>query len=157
MTKATPDPATTTFAKSAVASIGDGPIVLSTDATGSLTLPPQVAALVREMLTVLASGREVQLEPTDTEMSPTVAAAYLNVSRPYLVKLLDEGKIPYRMVGTHRRLQTSDVMAYKRITRARQHQAMDEVVRLSEDMGLYDDDGQPPSKGDRGGPSSSDR
>lgn len=142
-----PDTDTTTFAKTAVATLGDGPIVLAGD-TGPerLTLPPQVAALVREMLRTLAEGREVQLEPTSNEMTPTEAAAYLNVSRPYLVKLLDKGKIPFRMVGTHRRIPTADLITYKRITRARQNQAMDELVRAGEETGLYETDGPPPSK-----------
>lgn len=140
------DAATTKFAKAAVATLGDGPIAIAGPNGQPITLPPHVAALIREMLQTLASGRDVQLEPTSSEMTPTEAAAYLNVSRPYLVKLLDEGKIPFRMVGSHRRIPTAELITYKRITRARQNQAMDELVRISEDMGLYDTDGPPPPK-----------
>lgn len=143
---APPDPETTTFAKTVVAALGEGPIALAGPDGEPITLPPHVAALVREMLQTLAAGRDVQLEPTSSEMTPTEAAAYLNVSRPYLVKLLDEGRIPFRMVGTHRRIPTAEIIAYKRITRARQNQAMDEVVRISEELGLYDTDAPPPSK-----------
>lgn len=145
-TTSPPDTDTTTFAKTAVATLGDGPIALAGTTGEPITLPPHVAALVREMLQTLAAGRDVQLEPTTTEMTPTEAAAYLNVSRPHLVKVLDDGKIPFRMVGTHRRIPTADLITYKRVSRARQSQAMDELVRLSEGMGLYDSDGPPPPK-----------
>lgn len=141
-----PDSETTTFAKAAVSKLGSGPIALVGTTDKPLTLPPHVANLVREMLQRLAEGRDVQLEPTSDEMTPTEAAAYLNVSRPHVVKLLDEGKIPFRMVGTHRRIPTADLVTYKRVTRARQEQAMDELVRLSEDAGIYETDGQPPAK-----------
>ena len=106
------------------------------------------------MLHALATGKDVELEPSSSEMTPTEAATYLNVSRPTVVKLMDEGKLSYRMVGTHRRLPTTEVVAHKRVTRARQRQAMDDVVRISEEMGLYDDPAPPPTKSEmRGKPS----
>jgi excisionase family DNA binding protein len=132
--------ATSAFAKTAVATLGDGPIKLAGDAPGAeVVLPPQVAELVRAMLRAMAEGRDVQLEPTSDEMTPAEAAIYLNVSRPYLVKLLDEGQLPFRMVGTHRRIPTVELIRFKQVTRARQRQGMDAVVRLSEELGLYDD------------------
>ena len=105
-----------------------------------------VAALVREMLNMLAEGRTVELQPSSSEMTPTEAMAYLNVSRPYLMKLLADGELPYRMVGTHHRIPTVDTITYKRITRARQHQAIDEMAHISEELGLYGSDGGPPAK-----------
>jgi len=142
-----PDPDTATSVKTAIANLGDGPLVLiSEGGSAPYTLPPHVAAIVREILHNLAKGRPVQLEPTSDEMTPTDAAAYLNVSRPYVVKLLDEGRIPFRMVGTHHRIATADLVTYKRITRARQEQAMEEMVREAEEMGLYETDGPPPAK-----------
>ena len=148
----------TAFAKAAVANLGDRPLVLTGEGGGEpVILPAHVAALVREILHNLANGRPVQLEPASDEMTPMEAAAYLNVSRPHVVKLLDEGKIPFRMVGTHHRIPTADLVAYKRITRARQEQAMADLVHLSEDMGLYDTDGPPPPKATYRGKSVSSR
>lgn len=95
-------------------------MLVGDDKRDPVPLPPHVADLVCEMLATLASGQDVQLEPRSDEMTPTEATAYLNVSRPHLVKLLGEGKLPFRMVGTHRRIPTAELTAYKRITRARQ-------------------------------------
>ena len=154
-----PDQATTAFAKAAVAKFGnDGPTAIAgASLHDTLTLPPHVAALVREMLTMLAEGRTVELEPSSSEMTPTEAAAYLNVSRPYCMTLLEEGKLPFRMVGTHHRIPTSDMITYKRITRARQHQALDELVHIGEELDLYDSDDGLPAKDTYRGKSSTER
>lgn len=66
------------------------------------------------------------------------AADILNVSRPYLIKLLESGKIRFRKVGTHRRITMEDLMAYKEKSARQSRAAMDELVALSEELGLYD-------------------
>ena len=74
----------------------------------------------------------------DEEMTTQQAADFLNVSRPYLIKLLDEGKIPYRLVGAHRRLTKEDVQMYdSKITRERE-KILDELVADAESLGLYE-------------------
>lgn len=66
------------------------------------------------------------------------AADILNVSRPYLIKLLEAGEIPFHKVGRHRRIRIKDLMRYKADSDQRMDEAMDELVALSEELGLYD-------------------
>lgn len=64
------------------------------------------------------------------------AAELLNVSRPYLVRLLDEGRIPFHRVGTHRRVLFKDVMTYRAESRRKRRAALDELTRLDQELGL---------------------
>jgi excisionase family DNA binding protein len=74
-----------------------------------------------DILEAMAAGQGVSLIPENAELTTVQAAGVLNVSRPYLIKLLDENAIPYRKVGKHRRIRMEDVMAYKaRIDRERE-------------------------------------
>jgi excisionase family DNA binding protein len=66
------------------------------------------------------------------------AASMLNVSRPYLIKLIDSGELPARLVGRHRRVRFGDLIDCKRRTDASAHQAADDLIALSEEMGLYE-------------------
>jgi len=75
--------------------------------------------------------------PEDTEISTTEAAEILNVSRPFLIKLLDKRAIPYRRVGKHRRLRKEDVMAYKAADDREREAILDELVREAQEQGDY--------------------
>jgi excisionase family DNA binding protein len=99
-------------------------------------LPRGFVALVASMLEEAAAGHTVALVSEAEEVSTSVAAAFLGVSRPHVVKLIDSGLLPARMAGTHRRVRMSDLLAYKR-TLAR-HAALDELVEESQKLGLYD-------------------
>jgi excisionase family DNA binding protein len=102
-----------------------------------LKLPPKVLRLFADMLGSLAQGNAVAIMPKELYISTQEAAMFLNVSRPYLVRMLDEGKIPFHKVGTHRRIKFEDVVAYKdQRTKASQdalQQLVDEAQEL--DMG----------------------
>jgi len=78
-----------------------------------LELPAGAVALLMDILEAMAAGRGVSIIPENAELTTVQAAAILNVSRPYLIKLLAEGAIPYRKVGKHRRILMEDVMTYK--------------------------------------------
>lgn len=69
---------------------------------------------VRRLLERLAAGEQVQLVSADAELTTRQAAELLSISRTYLVRLVDEGRIPAHMVGSHRRLKAADVLAYRR-------------------------------------------
>lgn len=89
-----------------------GPVAIRTD-QGEAELPPAARAAVRQLLADLAAGTAVHLLTNDTELTSQDAASILGLSRTYVVRLIDEGKIPAHRVGTHRRLSASDVLAYK--------------------------------------------
>lgn len=102
----------------------------------ALILPRPVAELFAAMLAALASGKGVQIIPVDAELTTQQAADLLNVSRPYLIGLLDDDKIPYRLVGRHRRIRFEDLMSFKREDDQRRHDAVGALAQLGQELGL---------------------
>jgi excisionase family DNA binding protein len=117
MTRLTPSPPTretAAFAQSLLTSLGANALIIGNASTGETApLAPHVADLVRQMLASLAAGHDVAIAENLTEVTPNEAADVLNVSRTYVLKLLDEGKLPYRNVGAHRRIPYADLIAYR--------------------------------------------
>ena len=79
----------------------------------------------------------VNVMPDSAELTTQQAAEFLNVSRPYLIKLLESGQIPFRRVGTHRRIRFRDLRLYKSQDDLKRRQAADELTQLSQELGLY--------------------
>jgi excisionase family DNA binding protein len=101
-----------------------------------LVLPHAAQRLIALLLTEMAQGNAVTLIPIHAELTTQEAADFLNVSRPYLVKLLNEGKIAFRMVGTHRRILFSELTKYAEASEAEQKKALDELVRQAQELKL---------------------
>ena len=87
--------------------------VVSGDDETDLEVPVDVLRLLAHMLAETATGNAVAVSPVEAELTTQQAADLLNVSRPYLVKLLDERRIPFRRVGNRRRVLLADVTAFK--------------------------------------------
>jgi len=103
----------------------------------AVPLPDEALHLLLRILSHLADGDAVTVVPVRAELTPQQAADVLNVSRPWLVKLLDDGVIPSRRVGTDRGVSLRELLAYRDERRAEQQAAMDELTRESQGMGLY--------------------
>jgi excisionase family DNA binding protein len=108
-----------------------------------MTLPLSLRRVLQEALPALARGHAVTIVRFQKDLTTQQAADLLDVSRPYLVRLLDEGKIPSTKTGTHRRVHLDDVLAYRDRRDAERREAFKKLVRMTEDMGLYDDDDAP--------------
>jgi excisionase family DNA binding protein len=100
-------------------------------------LPSVFVDLIDRASVALARGSEVSVLAADHELTTQQAADLLNVSRQYLVRLLDAGRLPSRRTGTHRRVRAEDVVAYKLGRDQQRALALASLTRLSEDMGGY--------------------
>lgn len=101
-----------------------------------LTLPMAAAKLLTHLLTEMSQGNAVTLIPLHAELTTRQAADFLNVSRPHIVKLLEQKKIPYHKVGTHRRIRFSDLEAFKQTQEATRRRALDELASEAQEMGM---------------------
>ncbi len=102
-------------------------------------LPHSVYRALEQVLHEMARGNAVQVLPVKAELSTQQAADLLNVSRPHLVKLLERGELLYHYVGTHRRVVLEDLLVYKEKRDRERLEALDEITRASDDLGLYDE------------------
>ncbi|GGK62594.1 helix-turn-helix domain-containing protein [Streptomyces flaveus] len=102
----------------------------------ALVLPRPVAEMFASMLAALANGQGVQIMPVDAELTTQQAADMLNVSRPYLIGLLESGEIPFRLVGRHRRIRFVDLRQYLREDDAKRRGAADELMEFDQELGL---------------------
>jgi excisionase family DNA binding protein len=91
--------------------------------------------MLAQALAMLANGQDVQIIPDRAMLTTQQAADMINVSRPYLIGLLERGEIPFGMVGTHRRVAFADLLEYKRKDDQRRRPALDELTALSEELG----------------------
>lgn len=114
-----------------------GQVVFANSEGKELPIPHSIDVLLQQAVEALLSGAPVSLIPRDAEMTTQQAADYLNVSRPYLIKLLDSGNIPYSTVGRHRRILASDLLEYKEVRNRRRRKNLSERTSFLHDKGFY--------------------
>lgn len=101
-----------------------------------LELPGIAVDLLVQALSELAEGRAVTVVPLDAELTTQQAADQLGVSRPFLVKLLEHGELPYRKVGRHRRVQLRDVLAYRRRAEEARKRTLADLAAQGQELDL---------------------
>lgn len=106
-----------------------------------LALPEPLFRVLAAAAHQLARGHSVALVHYEKEWTTQQAADLLQVSRPYLIRLLDAGQMSYRRVGTHRRIRIGDILRYQEIRDERRRADIKELIRVSDTLGLYDEDG----------------
>ena len=113
-------------------------ITLTTDAGEhpSIEVPPAALKLIGQLLGAMSEGRPIALMPSSQELSTVEAAHFLNVSRPFVIKEIEAGRLPHRMVGTHRRVAFEDLIAYARKMRERQEAALERLAENARELGL---------------------
>lgn len=97
-----------------------------------LILPGHVLQMLLDVLAEMAKGNAISVVPRHQELSTQEAAALLNVSRPFLVGLLEKGEMPFRKVGAHRRVALKDVLDFKERIDQQRHDALDKLAALSQ-------------------------
>ncbi|MBN2701023.1 helix-turn-helix domain-containing protein [Methylohalobius crimeensis] len=101
-----------------------------------LILPRHALALLRDILTEMAQGNAVTIVPTHAELTTQEAANILNVSRPYLIQLLEKGAIPFTRTGSHRRIRYQDLMEYKAARDRQSQEALEELAKQAQELDM---------------------
>lgn len=105
-----------------------------------IELPAGAVALLMDILEAMAAGRGVTIIPENAELTTVQAAQMLGVSRPFLIKLLEEGALPHRKVGKHRRIRLEDVTAYKAQIDKEREEVLNQLAAEAQAHGMgYDD------------------
>ena len=116
-----------------------GHTVLTAPDGATTELPDEVYEVIAKAVTVMADGSAVAVAPVSSRLSTSQAAEVLGVSRPTLVKMLDDGKIPFEQLNVHRTLSFADVLAFKERRRTETRAILDEMTRQAAADGLYDE------------------
>lgn len=104
-----------------------------------ILIPEFVYSILRQVVHAMASGQAISLVPHNREMTTQEAADMLNVSRPFFVKLLEQGEIPYISVGSHRRVIFQDLMTYKEQRKVNRRKLLNQLIEMTEEAGLYEE------------------
>lgn len=116
----------------------ENPEIEIEETSEKIKIPLKALKLLAKILKATSQGQPISLVPIATEMTTQAAAELLGCSRPHVVKLLEEGNIPFILVGRHRRVKFEDVMNYKKQMKLNQEKFLIEMMRSDEDLGLYD-------------------
>ena len=101
-------------------------------------LPDAVAGLLDEILKNMQAGKAVSIVAKHRQLTTQQAANLLGVSRPFMVRLLEEGKLPFHMVGSHRRVYLKDALTYQKRRDKERHDTINRMARMELAAGTYD-------------------
>jgi excisionase family DNA binding protein len=103
-----------------------------------INIPEPIYQVLLQVVHAMASGKAIYIIPQQQELTTQQAAEFLNVSRPYLIKLLEQGEIPHIKVGSHRRVRFDDLMNYKQQRDVKRDQLLTELTQMSQEAGFYE-------------------
>jgi excisionase family DNA binding protein len=102
----------------------------------SVEVPPAALKLIGQLLGAMSEGRSITVMPANREFTTVEAAHFLNVSRPFVIKEIEEGRLPHRMVGTHRRIAFDDLVKYANAMREKRAAALERMADNARELGL---------------------
>jgi excisionase family DNA binding protein len=103
-----------------------------------LTLPDEVYLVLRSVVDAMSQGLAITIAPHNTQLTTQEAADLLGVSRPTLVRLLEDGEIPFELRGRHRRVMLADIVDYQKRARVHRRATLDDMTRSAVEDGSYD-------------------
>lgn len=126
------------FAEGALPAVGSGAPVHVRVGDAECEVTGDLAMAVVAVIGLAGAGQPVDINALPMELTTGQAADILHVSRPTVVALIEKGLLPATRVGTHRRIRAADVFAYRDQSRSVRKEALDEVSRISSELGLYE-------------------
>lgn len=103
----------------------------------TIELPPQALRAIADLLGLMAQQQPVMLIPQKHELTTQEAASFLNVSRPFVIKQIEDGALKCRKVGRHRRIEFQDLLQFQQGQQQRSEDALQRLTDLSQELGLY--------------------
>lgn len=103
-----------------------------------IKIPARALVFLGDILKAMGEGKPISIVPVATEVTTQKAAEILGCSRPYMIKLLEQGTIDFIKVGKHRRIKFEDVLAYREKMKAEQKNQLIDIMGTDEELGLYD-------------------
>jgi excisionase family DNA binding protein len=109
----------------------------SPDVAPTIELPPQALRAIADLLGLMAQQQPILLIPQKHELTTQEAAGFLNVSRPFVIKQIEDGTLKCRKVGRHRRIEFQDLVQFQSLSKQRSEDALQRLTDLSQELGLY--------------------
>lgn len=103
-----------------------------------IKVPLEALKLLAKILEAMSQGKPISIVPIAAEMTTQASAEFLGCSRPHVVKLLENGTIPFTKVGRHRRVKFEDLVTYRTQMKENQRTRLIEIMKSDEESGLYD-------------------
>lgn len=102
----------------------------------AVALPAKAVQMMMQILDAMAEGKALSVIPHEAEFTTKQAADFLNVSRPFVCKLIDEGRLPARFVNRHRRVKFSDLLAFEQASQAERGTALADIAALTRELDI---------------------